>query len=84
MGSVARSSSRRASSPSAEKYDGDRGAREARGLEADSGAAADEDDGLPEQLRPSGHERLAICGSMGIIGRGFWATSMRSAITAVS
>ena len=57
----------------------------AGGLEADPGAAADEDDGLAEQFRLApGHDRLAICGSIGVIGRGLSAISMRSAITAVS
>jgi len=65
----------------------------ASGLEADAGAAADQDDGLAEQLRlarcPSGsglggHDRLAICASIGVIGCGMSAISMRNAITAVS
>ena len=49
------------------------------------GAAADQDDGLAEQLRLAlGHDRLAICASIGVTGRGLSAISMRSAITAVS
>jgi hypothetical protein len=65
----------------------------AGGLEPDSGAAADEDDGLAEQLPLApgangvgggGHDSLAICGSIGPTGRGMSAISMRSAITAAS
>ena len=62
-------------------------------FEADAGAAADQDDGLAEQLRlarggrGSAHDssdRLAICASIGVSGRGMSAISMRRAITAVS
>ena len=57
----------------------------AGGLQADAGAAADQDDGLAEQFRLAlRHDRLAICGSIGVTGRGLSAISMRSAITAVS
>jgi hypothetical protein len=63
------------------------------GLEPDAGAAADEGDGLAEQLglalsrNGGGHDpsdMLAICASIGARGRGLSAISMRSAITAVS
>ena len=64
------------------------------GLEPDAGAAADQDDGLAEQFRFAsrlcgrGHalliDRLAICASIGVTGRGLSAISMRSAITAAS
>jgi hypothetical protein len=65
----------------------------ASGLEADAGTAADQDDGLAEQLRfalgpggsgVGGHDRLAIWASIGVIGCGMSATCMRSAVTAVS
>ena len=55
------------------------------GLEADPGAAADQDDGLAEQFRVAlGHDRLAICASIGVTGRGMSAISMRSAFSAAS
>ena len=61
------------------------------GLEPDAGAAADQDDGLPEQFRLASacvrghaHDRLAICASIGVTGRGLSAISMRSAFTAAS
>jgi hypothetical protein len=60
-------------------------AGQAGGLQADPGAPADQDHGLAEEPRLAlGHDRLAICESIGLTGRGLSATSMRSAITAES
>ena len=60
-------------------------ARAPGGLQADPGAAADEDHGLSEELGFAlAHDRLAICASIGLTGRGLSAISMRSAFTAAS
>jgi hypothetical protein len=64
------------------------GASSPGGFEPDAGAAADQDDGLAEQLglalRASHPDELAICAAIGWIGGGMSASSMRSAITAGS
>jgi hypothetical protein len=71
---------------------------EGSSLEPDSGAAADENDGLTEKLGPavgvtvaasavmtsSQPAELAICASIGLLGGGMSMISMRRAVSAAS
>ena len=84
---------RRSRVPAGEHDVGALGAGQAGGLQPDSGAAADQHDGLSQQCRFAScgagsscgaHDTLAICASIGLIGRGMSAITMRSSFTAAS